>query len=97
MNGPADPWQYLANSFPALLFSVALILVISSLLPLADPSDLTLAETATEILRNLSLSDGLASRDLYERMQCVRRCLHDSPLYAASALSHGAAGTVAHT
>ncbi|KAJ5494314.1 Transcription factor [Penicillium fimorum] len=76
-------------SFPAFLFSAALILMISSLLPLGDPSDLTSAETATEILKNLSLSDSLASRDLYERMQRVRQCLHDSPIYSTSALSHG--------
>lgn len=83
-------------SFPAYLFSAALILVISSLLPLGDPSDLTSAETATEILKNLSLSDNLASRDLYERMQRVRRCLHDSQIYSASALSHGAVDNVAN-
>ncbi|KGO60811.1 Transcription factor, fungi [Penicillium expansum] len=83
-------------SFPAFLFSAALILVISSLLPLGDPSDLTSAETATEILRNLRLSDSLASRDLYERMQRVRQYLHDSSLYATSALSHGAVDNVAN-
>lgn len=83
-------------SFPAYLFSAALALVISSLLPLGDPSDLTSAETATEILRNLSLSDNLASRDLYERMQRVRQCLHDSPLYSSSALSHGVVDNVAN-
>ncbi|KAJ9484519.1 hypothetical protein VN97_g8849 [Penicillium thymicola] len=83
-------------SFPAYLFSAALVLVISSLLPLGDPSDLTSAETATEILRNLSLSDNLASMDLYERMQRVRQCLHDSPLYSSSALSHGVVDNVAN-
>lgn len=83
-------------SFPAYLFSAALVLVISSLLPLGDPSDLTSAETATEILRNLSLSDNLASRDLYERMQRVRQCLLDSPLYSSSALSHGVVDNVAN-
>ncbi|KXG46781.1 Transcription factor [Penicillium griseofulvum] len=83
-------------SFPAFLFSAALILVISSLLPLGDPSDLTSAETATEILRNLSLSDNLASRDLYERMQRVRQCLHDSQIYSTSGLSHGTIDNVAN-
>lgn len=82
-------------AFPAYLFSAALVLVVSSLLPLGDPSDLTSAETATEILRNLSLSDNLTSRDLYERMQRVRQCLHDSPLYSSSAFSHGVVENVA--
>ncbi|OQE05338.1 hypothetical protein PENVUL_c025G07070 [Penicillium vulpinum] len=83
-------------SFPAYLFSAALILMISSLLPLGDPSDLTSAETATEILKNLSLSDSLASRDLYERMQRVRQCLHDSPLYSTSTLSRRALDNIAN-
>ncbi|KAJ5158732.1 Transcription factor [Penicillium coprophilum] len=82
--------------FPAFLFSTALILVISSLLPLGDPSDLASAETATEILKALSLSDGLAARDLYERMQRVRQCLHDSQIYSASTLSHGAVDNIAN-
>ncbi|OQE37898.1 hypothetical protein PENCOP_c009G05682 [Penicillium coprophilum] len=82
--------------FPAFLFSAALILVISSLLPLGDPSDLASAETATEILKALSLSDGLASRDLYERMQRVRQCLHDSQIYSASTLSHGTVDNIAN-
>lgn len=82
-------------SFPAYIFSAALILVISSLLPLGDPSDLTSAETATEILKNLSLSDSLASRDLYERMQQVRRCLQSSPFYSLSSLPHSATNNVA--
>ena len=72
-------------TFPAYLFSAALILMLSSLLPLGDPSDLTSAETAMEILRNLSLSDQLASRDLYERIQRVHQCLHSSPFRPAPA------------
>ena len=76
-------------SFPAYIFSAALVLVISSLLSLGDSSDLTSAETATEILRSLSLSDHLASRDLYERMQRVRQCLHASPFFSTSASAPG--------
>jgi hypothetical protein len=78
-------------SFPAYIFSAALVLVISSLLSLGDPSDLTSAETATEILKSLSLSDHLASRDLYERMQRVRQCLQSNPIHSTSAPAHGAA------
>jgi hypothetical protein len=73
-------------SFPAYIFSAALVLVISSLLSLGDPSDLTSADTATEILKGLSLSDHLASRDLYERMQRVRQCLH---IYSSSTFTPG--------
>ncbi|KAJ5561953.1 hypothetical protein N7535_003585 [Penicillium sp. DV-2018c] len=81
-------------AFPAFLFSATLILVISSLLPLGDPNDRASAETAMEILKNLSLSDSLASRDLYERLQMVLEYLRCSPLYRAS-LAHSAAGNTA--
>ncbi|KAJ5135789.1 uncharacterized protein N7515_005067 [Penicillium bovifimosum] len=76
-------------AFPAFLFSAALILVISSLLPLGDPNDLASAATALEILKNLSLSDNLASRDLYERLQMVLQYLRCSPLCNAL-LAHSA-------
>ncbi|CAI7568297.1 unnamed protein product [Penicillium bialowiezense] len=78
-------------TFPTYIFSAALILILSSLLPLGDPSDLTSAETAMEILRNLSLSDQLASRDLYERIQRVHQCLHRSPFRPALAATQGPA------
>jgi hypothetical protein len=78
-------------SFPAYIFSAALVLVISSRLSLGDPSDLTSAETAAEILKSLSLSDHLASRDLYERMQGVLQCLHNSPFRSTFASTYGSA------
>jgi hypothetical protein len=73
-------------SFPAYLFSAALVLVVSSLLPLGNPGDLTSTETALEILKNLSLSGNLASRDLYDHLTRVRQCLDDNSISSASAL-----------
>ncbi|KAJ5995176.1 fungal-specific transcription factor domain-containing protein [Penicillium waksmanii] len=62
-------------AFPAYLFSSALVLTISSLLPLGDPNDLVSVDIATEILRVLSASNSLAAKDLYEHLQRVRICL----------------------
>jgi hypothetical protein len=62
-------------AFPAYLFSSALVLTISSLLPLGDPNDLASVDIATEILRVLSASNSLAAKDLYEHLQRVRLCL----------------------
>ncbi|CAG8127802.1 unnamed protein product [Penicillium olsonii] len=71
-------------TFPAYLFSAALVLMLSSLLPLGDPSDLATAETAMEMLRSLSLSDQLISKDYYERIQRVHQCLHSSSFRPSS-------------
>lgn len=62
-------------AFPAYLFSSALVLAISSLLPLGDPNDIVSVDIATEILRVLSASNSLAAKDLYEHLQRVRLCL----------------------
>ncbi|KAJ6077838.1 fungal-specific transcription factor domain-containing protein [Penicillium canescens] len=62
-------------AFPAFLFSSALVLTISSLLPLGDPNDIASVDIATEILRVLSASNSLAAKDLYEHLQRVRLCL----------------------
>ncbi|CAG8362307.1 unnamed protein product [Penicillium salamii] len=71
-------------TFPAYLCSAALVLMLSSLLAVGDPSDLASAETAMEILKNLSLSDRLASRDLYEQIRRVHECLLNSPFQPVS-------------
>ncbi|KAJ5152064.1 fungal-specific transcription factor domain-containing protein [Penicillium capsulatum] len=72
-------------AFSAYLFSSALVLTISSLLPLGHPNDLASVDTAMEMLRVLSASDNLAAKDLYEHLQHVRQCLHDrcsgTPMY----------------
>lgn len=65
------------HAFPAYVFSSALVLTISSLLPLGNPNDLVSVDTAMEMLRTLSTSDNLAAQDLYEHLQRVRQCLHD--------------------
>lgn len=64
-------------AFPAYVFSSALVLTISSLLPLGNPNDLLSVDTAMEMLRVLSLADNLAAKNLYEHLQRVRQCLRD--------------------
>lgn len=68
--------SFFGYAFPAYLFSSALILTISSLLPLGDPNDIASVDIATEILRVLSGSHSLAAKDLYEHLQRVRLCLN---------------------
>lgn len=63
-------------AFPAYLFSSALVLAVSSLLPLGDPNDIASVDIAMEILRVLSASNSLAAKDLYEHLQRVRLCLN---------------------
>ncbi|KAJ5985323.1 hypothetical protein N7522_012519 [Penicillium canescens] len=75
-------------AFPAYLFSAALVLVVSSLLPLGNPGDLASTETALEILKNLSLTGNLASRDLYDHLTRVRQCLDDNSVSPALALDN---------
>lgn len=73
VSGSATDFGY---SFPAFVFSSALVLVISSVLPWGSPSDIASVDTATEILKILSVSNNLAAKDLYEHLQRVRQCLH---------------------
>lgn len=61
-------------AFPAFIFSSALTLMISSILPLGDPADIASVDIATEMLKILSISDNLAAKDLYENLQRVRLC-----------------------
>ncbi|KAJ6120065.1 fungal-specific transcription factor domain-containing protein [Penicillium sp. IBT 18751x] len=61
-------------AFPAFIFSSALTLMISSMLPLGDPADIASVDIATEMLKILSISDNLAAKDLYENLQQVRLC-----------------------
>lgn len=61
-------------AFPALIFSSALVLIVSSLLPIGNANDLSSADTAIEMLRILCISDNLASKYLYELLQRVRQC-----------------------
>jgi hypothetical protein len=49
---------------------------------------LTSTETALEILKNLSLSGNLASRDLYDHLTRVRQCLDDNSVSPALALDN---------
>lgn len=62
-------------AFPAFIFSSALVLIASSLLPMGNTSDLASAETGIEMLRVLSDSNNLAAKDLHEKLQFVRQCV----------------------
>lgn len=68
-------FAFYGYAFPAYVFSSALALTISSLLPLGSPSDIASVETAMEMLRVLSCSQNLAAMDLYEHLQRVQQCL----------------------
>lgn len=70
-------FAFYGYAFPAYVFSSALALTISSLLPLGSPSDFASVETAMEMLRVLSCSQNLAAKDLYEHLQRVQQCLQD--------------------
>lgn len=69
-------------AFPAFIFSSALVLVVSSILPFGSVDDLTSVDTALEMLKILSASDNLPAKDLHEHLQRVRQCLqhHQSNL-----------------
>ncbi|KAJ5980000.1 fungal-specific transcription factor domain-containing protein, partial [Penicillium waksmanii] len=59
-------------TFPAFLFSLALMLTILSLLSLGelgDPNDIILVNIVAEILRVLSTYNSLAAKDLYKYLQ----------------------------
>ncbi|KAJ5098824.1 fungal-specific transcription factor domain-containing protein [Penicillium argentinense] len=64
-------------AFPVYLFSSALVLVISSLLPIGNPKDIASVDIAAEILRVLSASNSLAAKDLHEHLQRVCQCLKE--------------------
>ncbi|KAJ5819350.1 hypothetical protein N7474_004941, partial [Penicillium riverlandense] len=68
----------LGYSFPSFIFSSALILMISSILPFGNPSDLTSAESGMEILRVMSLSEDIMAETSYERLRYVRQCFENS-------------------
>ncbi|CAG8077919.1 unnamed protein product [Penicillium salamii] len=62
-------------AFPAYIFSSALVLVVSSILPFGSADDLPSVDTAMEMLNILSTSDNLQATDLHEHLQRVRQCL----------------------
>ncbi|KAJ5713982.1 fungal-specific transcription factor domain-containing protein [Penicillium malachiteum] len=74
-NGSLDIFGY---SFPAFIFSSALVLIVSSLLHHDNATDITALETATEMLKTLSASNNLAAKDLYDHLERVSQCLHRS-------------------
>lgn len=63
-------------AFPAFIFSSALVLMVSSLLPIGSTGDLASADTGMEMLRVLSESNNLAAKDLHEKLQFVRQYLN---------------------
>ncbi|KAE8418142.1 fungal-specific transcription factor domain-containing protein [Aspergillus pseudocaelatus] len=78
-NGSIASFGY---AFPAFIFSSALVLVVSSILPFGSVDDLPSVDTAIEMLNILSASDNLPAKDLHEHLQRVRQCLqhHQSNL-----------------
>lgn len=78
----------LGYSFPSFIFSSALILMISSILPFGTPDDRTSAETGMEILRVLSLSEDILARSSYERLLYVRQCFENSTVLAGTPFSN---------
>ena len=63
-------------AFPVFIFSSALVLIISTILPVGSPNDMMSVETAADMLRILSASHNLAAKDLHGHLQRVRQCLH---------------------
>ncbi|KAJ9293607.1 transcriptional regulator family: Fungal Specific TF [Paecilomyces variotii] len=61
------------------LFSSALVLIISSLLPFGNLSDLGLFETAVEILRSMSAHGNLAAAEFYANLERIKQCLGEKP------------------
>lgn len=77
-------------AFPAYIFSSALTLMISSMLPLGDPADIASVDIATEMLKILSVSDNLAAKDLHENLQRVRLCFDQHQAKSKTSASENA-------
>ncbi|KAF7595929.1 hypothetical protein BBP40_004075 [Aspergillus hancockii] len=71
-NGSLSVYGY---AFAQYIFTSALVLVISSLLPFGSVNDLTSVETAIEMLRCFVGNGSLIACDLYEHLQRVQICL----------------------
>lgn len=72
INGSLPMFGYFYSQY---LFSSALVLIISSLLPFGNLSDLGLFETAIEILRSMSCHGNLAAAEFYANLERIRQCL----------------------
>ncbi|KAE8144383.1 fungal-specific transcription factor [Aspergillus avenaceus] len=57
------------------LFSAALVLAMSSFLPIGSPSDLGGFETGLEVLRSMSENGNLAASEFYHNLEQVKHCL----------------------
>lgn len=75
-------------AFPAFIFCSALVLMVSSLLPIGSAGDLACAETGLEMLRVLSESSNLAAKDLHEKLWFVRECLEHYRPFMENAQNH---------
>lgn len=72
INGSLPMFGYFYAQY---LFSSALILVISSLVPIGSPSDISSFETALEILRSMSEYGNLAAAEFHENLMRIKQCL----------------------
>ncbi|KAL1865775.1 Tudor domain-containing protein 1 [Paecilomyces lecythidis] len=72
INGSLPMFGYFYSQY---LFSSALVLIISSLLPFGNLSDLGLFETAIEILRSMSTHGNLAAAEFYANLDRIKQCL----------------------
>jgi hypothetical protein len=57
------------------LFSSALVLAMSSFLPIGSPSDLGAFESGLEVLRSMSENGNLAASEFYHNLEQVKHCL----------------------
>ncbi|GAB1202846.1 hypothetical protein APSETT445_001469 [Aspergillus pseudonomiae] len=57
------------------LFSSALVLAMSSFLPIGSPSDLGAFESGLEVLRSMSENGNLAASEFYHNLEQVKQCL----------------------
>jgi hypothetical protein len=57
------------------LFSSAMVLAMSSLLPIGNPSDMSAFETALEVLRSLSDNGNLAALEFFQNLDQVKGCI----------------------
>lgn len=68
------PYSMLSYDFPFFLFSSALVLLIANYLKYEETEDVSLVETAREMLQTLKRSGNFSARDLSDHLEFVINC-----------------------
>ena len=90
-NGPCSTLSY---DFPFFLFSSALVLLIANYLKYEENDDVSLVETAREILQTLKRCGNFSARDLSDHLEFVINCFRGLQPQPQPSQTLGPAGAI---